>query len=37
MSGFDDIKEKVLLHDIKVSDHEAKINLILRASKNRKR
>jgi len=34
---YDEIKEKVLLHDIKMSDHDAKINLILRASKGAKK
>jgi hypothetical protein len=30
---YEEIREKVLLHDIKINDHDAKINLILRTRK----
>lgn len=30
---YDEIKEKVLLHDIKISDHDAKLSLLLRSRK----
>lgn len=36
LKDYEEIREKVLLHDIKINDHDAKINLILRASKGAK-
>ena len=36
MKEFAEIRDKVLLNEIKVIDHEAKINMILRVNKNRK-
>jgi len=37
MKDFEEIRDKTLLHDIKISDHDAKISLMLRASKQAKK